>query len=143
MNAYANQYQRNQVLNASPEQILVMLYDGAIRFSRQAMQALDVGDHKTQAEKISRTMAIVSEFSNTLDFEVGGQIATDLDALYSYMIRELTKANVKNDRQALETVEDLLAGLRETWVEAIEVNRQATSQSSVTDAPEQGVAVSM
>ena len=124
MNAYVNQYQNSQILNASPEQILIMLYDGAIRFCRQAMHALDEGNRKVQAEKISRTMAIVCEFTNTLDHEVGGEIATNLDALYSFMTRELTRANLKNDRKALETVEDLLAGLRETWVEAIEINRQ-------------------
>lgn len=143
MNAYARQYQRNQILNASPEQILVMLYDGAIRFCREAQQAMSAGDHKAQAEKISRAMAIVSEFSNTLDFEMGGEIATDLDALYGFMIRELTKANVKKDHKALETVEDLLSELRETWAEAIEANRQASSQAQPADTAEQRVAVSL
>ena len=123
MNAYMNQYQNNQILSASPEQILIMLYDGSIRFCRQALHAMDSGDRTVQAEKISRAMAIVCEFANTLDHEVGGDMAADLDALYGFMIRELTKANVQNDRKALETVEDLLTGLRETWVEAIEINR--------------------
>jgi len=124
MNAYVNQYQNNQILNASPEQILILLYDGSIRFCRQAIHALDAGDHVVQAEKISRAMAIICEFANTLNHEVGGEIATDLDALYSFMTRELTRANLQNDRKALETVENLLAGLRTTWVEAIEINRQ-------------------
>ena len=51
MNAYMNQYQNNQILSASPEQLLVMLYDGAIRFCRQAMQAMDSGDKRLQGEK--------------------------------------------------------------------------------------------
>lgn len=121
MNAYMNQYHNNQIQTASPERILIMLYDGAIRFTRQAIQALDVGDKVLQAEKINRAMAIVCEFSNTLDHEVGGQIAADLDALYSFMTRELTRANLKGDRKALETVDDLLTGLRETWVEAAKI----------------------
>ena len=82
MNAYINQYQNNQILNASPEQILILLYDGSIRFCRQAIHAMDAGDRTTQAEKISRAMAIVCEFSNTLDHEIGGDMAADLDALY-------------------------------------------------------------
>jgi len=123
MNAYMNQYQNNQILSSSPEQILILLYDGSIRFCRQAIHAMEAGQRKIQAEKISRAMAIICEFANTLDHKVGGEIATDLDALYSFMTRELTRANLQNDRKALETVEDLLSGLRETWVEAIEINR--------------------
>lgn len=131
MNAYVNQYQNNQILNATPERILIMLYDGAIRFCRQAMQALDKGDNKVKAEKISRAMAIICEFSNTLNHEVGGDIAKDLDALYSYMTRELTRANLENERKPLETVEDLLTGLRETWVEAAQI--YASEKNQVAD----------
>ncbi len=121
MNAYMNQYQNNQIQTASPEKILIMLYDGAIRFTRQAILAMDAGDRAVQGEKISRVMAIVCEFSNTLDHEIGGEIAVELDALYNFMTRELTRANLKGDRKALETVEDLLSGLRETWVEAAKI----------------------
>ena len=128
MNAYVNQYQNNQILSATPEQILILLYDGSIRFCRQAIQAMDTGQRTVQAEKISQAMAIVCEFANTLDHKVGGEIATDLDALYGFMIRELTRANVQNDREALETVEGLLLGLRETWVKAIEINQRNTHQ---------------
>ncbi len=127
MNAYVNQYQNNQILSAPPEQVLILLYDGAIRFCRQALQAMDAGDYALQGEKISRAMAIVCEFANTLDHEVGGEMATDLDALYSFMTRELTNANLKNDRKSLETVEDLLTGLRTTWAEAIEINRKVNA----------------
>lgn len=130
MNAYVDQYKNNQILNASPEQILIMLYDGAIRFCRQAMTAMDAEDRRIQSEKISRTMAIVSEFANTLDHKVGGQIAEDLDALYAFMVSELTRANLKNERKPLETVEGLLVDLRGTWVDAIEINRSAHASSS-------------
>jgi flagellar protein FliS len=142
MNAYVNQYQNNQILNASPEQILILLYDGSIRFCRQAIHAMDEGNRLVQAEKISRAMAIVCEFANTLNHEVGGEIATDLDALYSFMTRELTRANVQNDRKALETVEDLLTGLRSTWVEAIEINRGGTVQVEKSDSSAKQIAAS-
>ncbi len=118
MNGYMNHYQNNQINTATPEQILIMLYDGAIRFCHQAIQAMDVGDKAVQGEKISRSMAIISEFSHSLDHEIGGRIAADLDGLYGFMMRELTRANLKNDRKGLENVVDLLSGLRETWVEA-------------------------
>ena len=114
MNSYMHQYRDNQIQTASPEQILIMLYDGAIHFCRQAMEA---EEKVVQAEKISRTMAIVCEFSNSLDHGIGGRIAAELDALYGFMIRELTRANLEGDARALETVENLLTGLRDTWIE--------------------------
>lgn len=142
MNAYVNQYQNNHILSASPEQILIMLYDGSIRFCRQAIHAMEAKNKTVQAEKISRAMAIVSEFSNTLNHEIGGEIAADLDALYGFMMRELTNANVRNDRKALETVEGLLIDLRETWVEAIEINRKTAHPAVNAEPSEKRVAVS-
>lgn len=138
MNAYTQQYQQNQILSASPEQILVMLYDGAIRFVRQAVAGIENGDLTAKLEGISRCMAIVTEFANTLDHEIGGEIAENLDALYSFMIRELTQANLKNDIDKLKVVEGLLLDLRETWVSAIEVarNEVAASDSAAAAAAE-------
>jgi flagellar protein FliS len=124
MNAFYNRYQNNQVTTASPEQLLIMLYDGAIRFVRQAAEAMAAGERVRKLESISKALGIVSELANTLDHEVGGEIAENLDALYHFMIRELTQANLKNDAEKLRVVEDLLCGLRETWMQAIEINRQ-------------------
>jgi len=141
MNGYMNQYQNTNIQTASPEKILIMLYDGAIRFCRQAMTAMDNGNREVQNEKIVRTMAIVSEFATSLDHEIGGKIAEDLDALYMFMIRELTRANIEKDRKALETVDGLLSGLRDTWVEAAEIysrEKHAPGQNICT-----GIAVAM
>lgn len=124
MNAYMNQYQQNQIDTASREQILIMLYDGAIRFCRQALDAMESGNDKLKREKISRALAIVTEFSNTLDREIGGEIAENLDALYHFMIRELTSANLQNDSEKITVVIGLLCELRETWMQAIEIARQ-------------------
>lgn len=128
MNAYTQQYQQNQILSASPEQILIMLYDGAIRFTRQAISGLEEKDRLKKLEGTRRAMAIITEFANTLDHEVGGEIAENLDALYAFMTRELTQANLNSDIERYRVVEDLLVGLRSTWVEAIEIKRsEATS----------------
>ncbi len=125
MNAYLNHYQQNQVVTASPEQILIMLYDGAIRFVRQAQGALSAGDRQAKATAIQKAVNIITEFRNTLDHEVGGEIAANLDALYDYMLRELIRANVGNEARPLEVVEGLLMELREAWVQAIESHRAA------------------
>lgn len=125
MNSYnVNQYQNNQILTASPEQILLMLYDGAIRFTRQAIQGMEEGDMTVVHHGIKKSLAIITEFTNSLDHEIGGEIAENLDSLYSFMIRELTLANLKKDLEKLQVVERLLVDLRATWGEAVELNRK-------------------
>lgn len=119
-----NQYHENQILTASREQILIMLYDGAIRFCRQAMAANTAGNRVLRLEKTGKVLAIVTEFSNSLNHEIGGEIAENLDALYHFMIRELTEARKSDTNDHLESVEKLLLDLRQTWVEAIEINRK-------------------
>ena len=118
-----SQYLRNQILSASPEQILIMLYDGAIRFTHQAISGIEENNLEMMTHGIRRAMAIITEFSNTLNHEIGGAIADNLDALYSFMVRELTLANLHRDKEKLRVVENLLVGLRATWAEAIEINR--------------------
>lgn len=139
MNAYMNQYQNNQVLTASPDQILIMLYDGAIRFVRQAKQAIVDGRAGDKATAISKTVAIVTEFSNTLDYEVGGEIANDLGRLYNFLIQELSAVNARSDAKRLEPVEKILLDLREAFVEAAIINRRE-QQQKVTDVGAQRAA---
>ncbi len=124
MNAYMNQYQTNQILTASQEQILIMLYDGAIRFCRQAIVASEAGNTVAKLERISKTFAIITEFSNSLDHEIGGEIAADLDGLYHFMLRELNTARKDTSGDHLRNVERLLIDLRQTWGEAIEINKR-------------------
>jgi len=125
MNTYnMNQYQQNQVNTASPEQILLMLYDGAIRFTRRAIAGIEENRFEMKASGISKATAIIAEFSNSLDRKIGGQIAEDLDALYHFMMRELTSANLSNDVKKLRVVETLLLDLRQTWGEAVEINKK-------------------
>ena len=123
-NRNLNTYQQNQIKTASPEQILLMLYDGAIRFTRQAINGIESNDAQARRYGISKAMAIVVEFSNSLDREIGGKIAEDLDALYDFMVRQMTEANLKNDVEKLQVVLTLLTGLRQTWSEAVEINKK-------------------
>ena len=134
MNAYLDKYQQNQIYTATPEQILIMLYDGAIRFIRQAMMAEEQGNLAYKLERISKTMAIIIEFSNTLDHKIGGQIAEDLDGLYQFMIRELNGARKDTTGKKLKTVEGLLVDLRDTWSQAVDINRQ--EQEKTSSAPQ-------
>lgn len=134
MNAYMNQYQNNQVSTATPEQLLIMLYDGAIRFVRQAIAALDAKNMEEKSRYINKASAIVSEFRATLDHGIGGEISASLDDLYDFMLREMVKGNIKNDPEPLRVVENLLSDLRETWMQAIEINRQEKAPIQVSAA---------
>ena len=137
MNTYnMNQYQQNQVNTASPEQILLMLYDGAIRFTRRAISGIEENRIDMRTSGVSKAMAIITEFSNSLDREIGGQIADDLDALYHFMMRELTSANLNNDVEKLRVVETLLLDLRETWGEAVEINKKEIAVVSMNQHQE-------
>ena len=140
MNAYMNQYQNNQVQTASPEQILIQLYDGAIRFVHQAKTAFAEGREADKAKAISKTVAIVAAFSNTLDREVGGEIAEELSQLYDFILRELSLANSTNDAAKLDPVEKILLDLREAFVGAVEINRKAAQAAQQPQAGAYGQA---
>ncbi|HTP66863.1 MAG TPA: flagellar export chaperone FliS [Geobacteraceae bacterium] len=116
-----NQYRQTQVNTSSPEKILLMLYDGAINFSRIAMEKAANGDKGERGKYVSKAQAIVAELMNTLDHEVGGAIAGRLTQLYMYIINEYVRANVNNSVDSLENTVKILAMLRDTWAEAIEI----------------------
>ncbi len=118
-----NSYAQNQILTASPEQILIMLFDAAIRFNREAQAANNAGNISKKLEKIGRVFNIISELSNTLDHNIGGEIAEELDALYQFHMQELDKARKDKSNKHLQFVEDFLVEWRETWLQVIDINR--------------------
>jgi flagellar secretion chaperone FliS len=120
MNMYSNDYLRNQITTASKEQLLLMFYDGAIRFTARARMAIERGDIEDRNYCIKKANAVIAELDATLDHSIGGKIAEDLDALYAYMLNELNVATIKNSIEPLVKVEAMLSGLRETWAKAIE-----------------------
>jgi len=124
MNMHSTDYLKNQIATASREQLLIMFYDGAIRFTGQARQAIKNKDITGRNYGINKASAIITELAATLDHEIGGQIADNLDALYAYMLNELNLANIKNDDNRLKIVEEMLTELRQTWLEAINIQRR-------------------
>lgn len=130
MNGYVNQYLTNTVQSASPEQLMLMLYDGAIRFISLAIQAIENGVIDKRAYYINKTSAIVSEFAATLDHSMNPKLAEDLDALYSYMLKRMMEANLQNDTAPLVEVKQMLADLRGTWAQAIDINKQEMREAA-------------
>ncbi len=129
-----NQYQDTQVTTASPEKILLMLYDGAINFTRIAQEKMVQGDVAEKARFIGKGLAIVTELMNTLNHDIGGEMSKRLEQLYIYIIDEYTAANINNSEKSLENVLKILTSLRETWAEAIEVWRKERIAGTAPDS---------
>ena len=113
-------YQKTQVTTASKEKILLLLYEGAIRFIRHARVAMNENKIAEKGTNISKATAIISELMATLDFKVGGDLAVELESLYVFMIDKLIEANIKNDPEALDVVENLMRTLYVAWKDVIE-----------------------
>jgi flagellar protein FliS len=112
-------YQKTQVTTASPEKILLMLYEGAIKFVKIAQVRMKEKNIAEKGKYISKTLAIISELMNTLDHKVGGQLASDLENLYIFMMDKLVEANLHNRTEDLEAVEKLLIILHEAWKDVV------------------------
>jgi flagellar secretion chaperone FliS len=136
MNNPYSQYQKTQVTTASREKILLMLYEGAIRFTKQARIAMQKEKIADKGKFISKATAILSELMATLDFKAGGELAVDLENLYVFMIDKLIEGNINNDVKCLDNVEELLMTLYEAWKDVIE-NPRADGIPSKTLQPEE------
>lgn len=116
-----NPYQKTQVTTSTPEKILIMLYDGALNFTKIAREKLIKGDRPGKGLYISKSQAIVAELMNTLNHEVAPVIARDLERLYIYMIDEYIAANISNNPIHLDNIIRVMSTMRDTWVEAVEI----------------------
>ena len=108
-------YRRIEAESRSPLELVVMLYDGALRFAGEAKQAHARGDVLARGHAISRCLAIVSELQSTLNVAQGGAIAEELDRLYTYVNTRLLDVSAKHDVAALDEVQRLLGTIREAW----------------------------
>lgn len=113
-------YKKTSVESASREKILLMLYEGAIKFTKLAMKAIEEKKIAERGQNIGKAYDIIMELNNTLDHKVGGPLASNLEQLYMFMTAELTKANVKADVEPLKVVVRLLETLYDGWVKAVE-----------------------
>ncbi len=107
-------YRESSILTASPEQLVVMLYDGARRFLHQASVAMGDGDLATANARLQRAEAIVDELLTTLDMSAG-EVAEQLQSIYLFCRRQTMEARVERDPARLEQVSDLLGELRDAW----------------------------
>ena len=111
------EYQRNKILTASPAEITLLLYEGAIKFCHSAIMAIEHNDMEKAHTNIMKTQRIIEEFRNTLDRKY--QVAEEFDKIYVYVLQRLFEANISKDKAILEEVNTHLRSLRDTWKEVM------------------------
>lgn len=120
-NAFA-QYNTNKILTASPAELTLMLYEGAIKFCNIAIVGIEQDNIQKAHDNIMKTQKIIEEFQITLDRKY--EVAKDFDAVYNYLIMRLREANMKKDAAILEEVLKHLRTMRDAWKEVMQVARR-------------------
>ena len=120
-NAYS-QYNNSKVLTASPAELTLMLYEGAIKFCNIAIVAVEQKDIEKAHIHIIKVERIIDYFRQTLDMSY--PVAEDFERVYAYLSQRLVEANIKKDKEILEEVNEHLRSMRDTWKEVMRINRE-------------------
>ena len=136
-------YRANAVGSAKPENLVVMLFDGAIRFLGAAIRAFDHEDpldfNLTIHTNITKTQAIIRELNNALDLDNGGELGQKLTSLYNYFDQRLQEANIHKDRAIIEEILERISELRDAWNESLDQKDEATqTENSSSNASASG-----
>jgi len=108
-------YKENAISTQSRGRLVVLLYDGAIKFLRRAQKELAAGHYAAKGECINKATSILNELNACLDMESGGDVSASLRRLYHFMIKHLAEANAQRDPQRIQDVIDCLNDLNEGW----------------------------
>jgi len=124
-------YRQTQTNTADRSELLLMLYDGALRFTRRAIDAIEANDVAARCEAISRAFAIITELHSTLNFEVDEELTGNLASLYMFCLESYSEANTKGSATPLKALIPIIETLREGWGEAIrQVRAEGKSQQA-------------
>ena len=119
-NPYA-QYQNSRILTASPAELTLMLYEGAIKFGNIAIMGMQQKDIEKAHVNLKKVQRIVAEFRATLDMKY--PVAQDFDRVYMYLERRMMEANLTKDPEIMEEVVTHLRSMRDTWKEVMRLNK--------------------
>jgi len=136
-NQVANNYLRTKVLTATPEQLQLMLYDGAIRFADQAKAALQKNDFESSYNAISRAQRIITELSCSLKHDLAPDLCGKLSALYNFAYRKLMDANIEHKIESIDEALGILRYQRETWAMLLDQlgKKKAAAAATGIDMP--------
>ncbi len=108
-------YQDNAVTTQSKGRLIVLLYEGAIKFLKLAINEMQAGNNQEKGKYIIKAQDIINELNAVLDMEAGGEIASNLRKLYLFMNQRLSEANIKRDPQMIRDVINLMEELNQSW----------------------------
>ena len=124
INAYKKGGLKQDVASADPHKLTLMLMQGALDKMAYAKGCIERKDFAGRSEHLSRTTAILLNLRDTLDLNVGGEVADNLFALYDFMVQRLTDANIQNSEQIVDEVIKLLSPIRDAWLQIPEEAKQ-------------------
>jgi flagellar protein FliS len=127
MNYGLNAYKKTSIHTASKEEILLMLYQAAIKNCKKAIEAMEQKDIAKKGEYIGKLQDIIIELNNSLDLEIGGHLASELSSLYDYLLFASTQANIHMEKNHLEGCLKIILTLYSGWTEAIKSLKQEKS----------------
>ena len=116
----ANQYKQMSIKTSNRGNLLLMFYEAAIKNTKQAIDCIEKKDLPGKGTFIGKTHDIINELMNTLNFEIGGEIARDLERLYAFIIEQLIKSNLENTTEPLISTQKILENLLSGWKEAVQ-----------------------
>lgn len=128
LNQAYEQYNKNKILTASPAELTLLLYEGAVKFCNIAIIGLEQNDMEKVHVNIKKVEDIIVEFQSTLDRKY--PVAEDFDKIYKYIYELLVQANIKKDKALLERALTELRGMRDTWKEVMAKTRGGVSEAS-------------
>ncbi|MGM0508199.1 MAG: flagellar export chaperone FliS [Fusobacteriota bacterium] len=114
-----DKYKNTQIQTATPGQLILMLYEGAIKFCKFAKIGIEEKDISKANKFLIKVQDIISELRISLDMEKGGEISQNLNSLYDYMQNQLLEANLKKDIEKVNEVQSLLEELKDAWEQAV------------------------
>ena len=126
------QYRQIQMETANPGRILIALYDAAIRFVRLAISQIQEGNIPAKGVTLGKAYAIIAEFIHALDHSKAPELCQNLEAVYNFMLEQMSEANTKMEEAPLHPVLDYLIDLRETWAQAVEIANRENARSIST-----------
>ena len=115
----AHSYLKTSIQTSSRGEILIMLYESAIRNIENAIQAIQNNEISKKCQSIIKAHEIINELINTLNFEIGGKLSQDLERIYLFITRQLVQANIGNSIKILSEINKILENLLSAWKEAV------------------------